>query len=549
MDTISAAARQASINLQGLDDPILTDSTPTFTGGMHSYGAADQLETNQARNLLNVDIRDGTAATRRGTTSLPNTPFLGFPVQGLFWFSTPALNYLFAAAETGLYVWNESAWGGAPGSTWASASNGIAVQMAQLVNLLFLADGTTNLWSYDGTTSVDLGNNTGIGDGAKPPVGKYLISDGYRLWSAGITAINVSDPYPYTSDILACSLILDGTTWNSTYGSIRVGSGDGDPITGIISWDQNQIVVFKRNSIYIVQADPSTTNPFDSTHGLQNASITCISKEIGCVSHRSIARVGPDIWFLSDFGVMSVGRVVAQDQREVRVAISLVVQDIIDRINWPHADTATAFFWGNRYMLALPLDNDTTPTSILVYHTQRQGFSGLWTGWSPACWALSKFNGQERLNFGRADGQVWRFLDYILASQETTTSYQDVGADVATSIQTRAMIFGDPIFEKSPFTIGLEFLDSTAVASCTVSFDETDALPVELGFRTDDNPLFLPFLLPAILPNSGVNRRTFPVQQFGQFRSEQVQIDSPSGKLVVRAVIATAFLDTLKLEQ
>lgn len=512
------------------------DACPAFTGGQSSYGPPDQIQQMQAEELVNIDIIDSTAITRRGTQALGAG--LTGPIQGMTWFDTPTEEYLVIGSAARLYKWDENAYAELD-ATYAAASATAQINMAQLIELLFIVDGVSNLKQWDGSNVTDLGNTTGT-PGDLPAKAAFLISATGRLWAAGF-----SD----APDTLWCSYFLDGTSWNADFGNIRIGQGEGDPITGIAAWDDYQIAVFKRNSIYLLRADPVTISTVDIGHSLANATVTQISDVIGCVSNRSIVRVGNDVWFLSDGGVFSIGRVLAQNQREIKQAASLPVQDIIDRINWSAANLAASFYWQNRFFIALPLDDETTPQSVLVYSTQRQSWSGLWTGWQPTCWAISKASGNERLNFGRADGGVWRWLDYVQPENAVSTTYDDATGPVSSRIVTRACIFGDAVSPKSLLSVQVEFFGSETPVSFGVRLDEQEAIMLNPSFETSAGELLLSFLLPAILPARALKRRSFGGQQLTQFRCIQGQVDSISGKVSLRAVIFTGFLDTILLEQ
>jgi hypothetical protein len=307
--------------------------------------------------------------------------------------------------------------------------------------------------------------------------------------------------------------------------------------------------VFKRNSIYIVRADPAKTSGEDAATSLAHAEVTKISDSIGCVAHRSIARVGSDLWFLSDGGVFSVGRVLAQATRELKEAVTGPVEDIIQRINWSAAHTAAAVVWDHRYLLALPLDGATTASAVLVYHAQRKAWSGLWTGMDALDWTLSKSAGHERLNFGRADGSVRRWLDHIPRADEVESTFQDAGVNVATRISTRAMNLGEAVCEKSGLSVQTEFFESQAMATVAVRLNEDEPIPLGRDFATSVGSLVLPLLLPATLPGLGVKRKAFGTQRLTPFRSLQAVVSSPAGKLGLRAVFATGFVDTVRLEE
>lgn len=523
-----------TLNINSLDDQMLVDATANFTGGQVSFPPADQIPVLAACELVNVDTIDGTATTRRGTEVL-GTARPG-ALQGLFFYDTPNIEVLVAIANNTSYGFDGSSWAGY--AAYTPLSTTAQVCMAQLIDVLYFASPEANLFNWDGSTLTDLGNTPGT-PGDPPAKISFLIQQQGRLWAAGIAT---------TQDTLWVSYILDGTSWNSDFGNIRVGSGDGDPITGLCGWDQNRIVVFKRNSIYIVAADPANTTTVDLAHSLANAQVTKLSDTIGCVSHRSIARVGNDIWFLSDDGVFSLGNVLAVDQKEIKQASSFPVQNIIDRINFAAATTAAGFCWQNRYFLSLPLDNETSPNYTLVFNTKHPAWNGLWTAWGPICWALSRRGGNDRLTFGRADGYVWQWLEYVPLENETEVDFQDAGMFYHTSILTRAHIFNDAICPKSLLNCTVEFFESHANATVGVIIDEGEPTTLSADFSTAAGVLLLPFILPAILPNDGLKRRAFGCQHIPQFRNTQILITSAQDKLSLRAVLLTGFADTVQLE-
>jgi hypothetical protein len=516
----------AKLNNNTLDDPIQTDACPGFAGGQHSSGAPDQLAATEAAELVNVEIRDGTATTRRGTVALGGS--LGSLIQGLCWYDTPVLEYLVACSGGQLFRWDEQSWESF--STYAGVDTEGPVSFAQLDDVLYIADGEAALSAWDGTTLTAI----------TAPAGALLLGSSNRLWMAGIGD---------ATDTLCASRVLDGGTWDDTNLAIRIGAGEGDPITGLAEWDDYQIVVFKRNSIYIVRADPIQTSGDDAATSLAHAEVTKISDTIGCVAPRSIARVGSDLWFLSDGGVFSIGRVLAQVTRELKEAVSGPVEDIIQRINWSAAHLAAAVVWDNHYLLSLPLDGATTPSAVLVYHGQRKAWSGVWTGLDAMAWTLSKAGGHARLNFGRADGTVRRWLDYTARANEVESTFQDAGVNIETRITTRAMNLGEAFSEKSGLSVQAEFFDSQAMATVAVRLNEDEPIPLGTDFATSVGSLVLPVLLPAALPGLGVRRKAFGTQRLTPFRALQAVVSSPAGKLSLRAVFVTGFVDTVRLQE
>ena len=47
---------------------------------------------------------------------------------------------------------------------------------------------------------------------------------------------------------------------------MRIGGGESDPITGLLAWTDLNMIVFKKNSCYLINLDPAQNpNPDDPT--------------------------------------------------------------------------------------------------------------------------------------------------------------------------------------------------------------------------------------------------------------------------------------------
>src|SRR5262249_8765608 len=132
----------------------------SFEGGQVSNARSILLKPNQCSQLVNVDVSlAGEATTRRGSTGLDSiVGGVSTPegIKGMFWYSTTSNEYLVAVNNKKLYNWNGSVWTNF-GAAWTNASTNMNY-FAQLADKLYFCNGTTNLFSWDGTTLTDLGN-------------------------------------------------------------------------------------------------------------------------------------------------------------------------------------------------------------------------------------------------------------------------------------------------------------------------------------------------------------------------------------------------------
>ena len=159
-------------------------------------------------------------------------------------------------------------------------------------------------------------------------------------------------------DELIVSDILDSNTYDKIYASFRFNAGASDFTVGVVSFTEDSILVFNKNSIYRVSG---TTNPVNSTSQI-------LTNEIGCLSRKSIAQVGKNVFFLSDNGVYSLEFLDEYNLRGTQTPLSEPIQSTIDRINQDAADKAVGVYFDNRYYLAVPLDGNDFNSHIIIYN-------------------------------------------------------------------------------------------------------------------------------------------------------------------------------------
>ena len=396
---------------------------------------------------------------------------------------------------------------------------------------------------------------------APPSKPIYLTTHTNRLWCA--SADTTIPP-----DTLYFSDILDGEVWDPL-GSIRVG-GDGDPIRGLYSWFGYRLLVFKERSIWTVDADP-TLDPADW-------SISLVSGNIGCSSHRSIAAVGADVFFLSRDGIRSMAQIQAGTQTSVGLALSSPINDLISRIDKTKLELCDGVFWNNRYLLAVPfvqegpfgvgleseyailLENgfsleleDLIPrnNAIIVYHSLARSWLGYWDNWQ-----VNDFFTTSFANFGpvlmfagdmtavnEGGGQVWSFNDYLPNTRTSPTqvsSYLDGGSSYQSSVITKAFTLGEPIPDKIGYSIQLAFDNpyTTQNTGVTVSY----AKDMSGTFSTIDSSLSI--------TNSQKFLKAYNLISKGRWNSIQFKVETNSGgRLSFQSAILSGFVDSVRPQQ
>lgn len=531
------------MEIVGIDEEPVYDGSPSFQAGMVSNQLPSLIDPSAAALMVNCDLnRFGSITTRRGTSTLggngitPSTA--STTIQGMINFQTPTYNYMVAVQSAKLWQFDGTNWVQiAAAFTGAGPDVTVAYSLAVGIDRLYWVNGTDHLYSWTGAATADLGGATN----AHPPnAPKFILWFTSRLVAGGMTA---------EGDALYFSKILDGATWDRTWWQLRVGGGEGDPITGIAPWLDFNLVVLKQHSIWLVNCDPAQIPSTDANQSVSWFVVKPIHKRIGCVAPKTAAQVGSDIFFLSTDGVRSVARTVAAEtQQDVGDALSSPVQDIIERINPAYIDKSTATFYNNRYILSVPIDTATEPNYTLVFNTLTQSWSGYWTGWTPKCFGFRVADsGPARLNIGQSNGTVIEFLDYIQLSSEVASSFQDSGAAIPTRVLTRAYTCGDLFSPKTGFRSEFEFNRSNASVSIGYLLDE---YPSSIAF--DENPIAsssgagyaLPLVLPFTLPNVGSKRVQLDLMRAEMWRTLQFEFNTSSGKLALGSLGLSAWIES-----
>lgn len=511
-----------------LDDEPIGDVSPSFDGGQNSRDRPSILEQTQVDLMLNMDnSTPGRLITRRGTANVGDAREA--TIQGIAFYASPTTPYLVSVANGYLKTFNPDtlAWDfvgvGTPYQLFNPTFG--TVTFSQGVDILWATQFGNPLSYFDTRSSPTVGYLSQMGTlPNRPPLNpKFCAWHTNRLACAGVQSV---------PDGLYFSQYLDGFTWDQTYWQIRVGGGEGDPITGLISWTNSNLVVFKQHSVWVVNCDPNLIT--DTTHGsVSTFIINRVTKNVGCVASSTIVQVGADIFFLSDSGVRSLQNTIASDsQDQIGPALSQPVDDIISQINPAWGYRSTAFFWDDRYFLSIPVGLSSVNNYTLVYNTRLRSWSGYWSGWTPTCYTARVAGGVNRLTIGHTTGAVTDWLDYIPLNSEVTTTFQDFGYGINSQIISRGFVFGDEISPKSGLSGGIVLGQGTATVTIDAIVDQATIVN-------------LATIAPVGTP---VYQAAFDLQSLGQFRELQFHIYAPSGKMELNRISALVFRDSYTLQ-
>jgi hypothetical protein len=525
----------------GLDDPILFESTSSFTGGVNNISSSKLLDANQGSEFVNVDIdRVGNAVTRRGTALVSSSavPEGTSNIQGMYYFDTGTTNQIVIAKNRKIFrysgVVGSGSWTQDSSSYLTNAADNV-VNFAQLSDKLYFCDGVSDLKSFDGTTVAS------IPSAANAPTGVRLIcSHTNRLF-----AVRASEPDTiYVSDLLTPEV---AGAWSSV-DSFRVG-GDGEPITAISSWTGFRLVVFKQNSTYVITTDPTAAS-------IANWPIENVSQEVGCVASRSVCQVGANLYWLAQDGVRNMQRILQGADTEISEPISKIINSTINEINTTYWSKASAIYYRNRYILSVPISSSSVNNCSIVYNTVHKAWSGKWTGFSASEFVHYTNTPSNCLVLATPTGSVLQWREWVKDDNEVASDYTDSGDPIRTSITTKEFTFSDMMSYKSLNNIEIQFFSSTAYCSVGLVDDKGDTL---VAFSNIDTSAFggglgaltIPFVInaSAILRNQRSRKRARSILGNPPVKGVQVLVESSAGKLNLQAIILSAFLDSFVNEE
>jgi hypothetical protein len=392
---------------------------------------------------------------------------------------------------------------------------------------------------YSGAPTVTIiGDGTGATATATvspPPANLRLIVNAEnRLFGVGSGA---------NRNTLYASDLLDPSVWDLT-NSIVVNGDDGDQITAVVPYYRNRLIVFKKRRVFQVDI------PNDATSGADWI-VSIISNNTGCVAAGTAVQVSSDILFLSDNGIRSLVRSVADDFSSVGIPISEVVKDVIQSINTDAIRVATAIYYDNRYFLAIPTGANDYNDTLLVYNTALSAFEGTW---SPQVmqFTLTNFNQEgSRAMFKKTNGTIVKYAGYKSPAGTTSSDYQDAGVDYNSYVRTKDFNFSDPFSLKygSHFEV---IFDNSYSTDATIAIQrdiDVGDIDVVSNINIASSVLTLPFTLPAVLPTSVKKKLASDLRKYEKWRLLNIKISTPANKMAIRQIMAAANPDTIEIQK
>ena len=298
---------------------------------------------------------------------------------------------------------------------------------------IIITNGTDVVQTWDGTAAI-------AALAGSPPVSPF-IATGYRR------VFLVTLPH----QVHACDP-ADPTNWATLDSSTHsINAKDGDTITQI-RFHRTNLYIWKRHSLHELHGPELG----QVTKNWRNFKVA----DIGTPNGRTIVDIGGVLFWLSDS--INAKGIVAFTSGKPEL-ISDGIKGIIDRINWDAISTASAGTDGNgNYLLSVPLDSATTPTSTIVYCTT-DGSWWLWDGWVPTVY------GSYRLSADKDSYILGDNTGYVYSIGGTT----DAGTVISYESVIGPAILGSPTQEKRVRRAYL-VASAAAPASITVAASSSD---------------------------------------------------------------------------
>ena len=256
-----------------------------FNGGLNTRDYWHTLRDNECSVLKNMRLDEGGVLRKRGGWAKLSSTAVGSAnnLIGVFqatWTITGAITRKVIATD-GVTIWHGTggAWTNITGALVLTPASSTLVSFVMFNNLLIGYDGVNAAWQWNGAAA------SASALAGTPPVGNIAIVWQGRLWFAGVSTARTRLYYSDSGD---------PTTWGASSYIDVPSPFDGDEITGLAVLYGN-LIIFKRNSVYILQGDAP-----------ENFVLSATNSAVGCVSPYAVVPVENLVYFVSDKGLYAI---------------------------------------------------------------------------------------------------------------------------------------------------------------------------------------------------------------------------------------------------
>jgi hypothetical protein len=376
--------------------------------------------------------------------------------------------------------------------------NDYKVTTATSTDIYFNAPvGDVTYASGSGTQFIRFGSRFSVGLGfTHMPGAKWGVYFQRRLWCPYFydpAGTYVAPTYTdrLSRDEICASDILDSNTFDSIASQFKITAGIADYLVALHPFYEDGMIVFNRNSLHLITGTQGT---------LSDTVLREMTREVGCVSRKSIVSKGNLVLFLSDDGVYALEFLDEYNLRGTEEPLSKAIQPYIDRINKTLASGAVGIYFNNRYFLAVPLDSSVGAddargnNALLVYNMKNKGWESVDTFGDDDFFITNLLRGQSEErnelyiinNNGGVHLAESNFLPQDTYSITVTGAESQAGIDY--ELQTRGYTFND--YGRKKYTKTTIQMQSGSMSASDVDFNfSTEDPDTSDGFVTDISTL------------------------------------------------------------
>ena len=441
-----------------MDDPVLAEGDRGFRG-IDSYLEPTTLEGGLVEASQNMRLDGDLASVRKGIEFKAGAVTLTYSagteeVFASTLFSDPATGneYIACATKDKVILWNDSNNTGIyvdyTGAEVVAAADGASFCQSLEKLILFRGTGKDPL-EWDGVFTDTNGDGTvdstfNLKNNGSPTAGRIECPrTDFGVFFANRLIVPQPSDSAYT---IIMSDLLDTDNFYAAESQFRINRGTADRLVGFTPYLENQLLVFFRNSIHLVN-NVATTSA---------AAVFEITRQRGCVARKSVAASGPQIYFLSDDGVFTLQQGL-DPAKGLGVAISKVsgeaiplsrpIQDQFKEVNYAAADKACGIVFDNKYFLACPTGSSTDNNKIFVYDILNTAWTSIDS--FPAGFVIDDFvtvlhgsNPQKRRLFAVND-KGWHLVDEATTDiTGTIGSASTTSTAISAKLKTRSFTLG-----------------------------------------------------------------------------------------------------------
>src|SRR4029077_13318606 len=300
------------------------------------------------REGYNVRVENGGLETRLGSLCPGALNIIDYnQIFGIGLFSYPnGLEWLAVAVVSGVWFVRD---GEFPHFIPLTENLVEPVEFSQCFDVFFLWRGpleTPLLWHGDWAVYWE--------DFPAPTGGRATVPNAYYSENAANRML-----VPYGKDRVAVSDIADYTEYDWTIDDFQINQGESDDLVRIFPWQQQQVICFKRHSIFRV---------IGVSGDLSGATLAKLPGSLGLVGRRAVVDIGGDIYFMSQSGVFRISQALVNTPQPEDVPVSDSIKPIIDAINWNASNLIRAQYRRDRLYFAIPLKNAVRNNCLIVYN-------------------------------------------------------------------------------------------------------------------------------------------------------------------------------------